>query len=137
MSRYLEELEEMGLSLIIYRGDEVIFSSASGGIMPLLDAIDTLGRDGLRGTLVTDKIVGRAAALLILYMVASEVHAALISTNAKEVLRSHGLRFYFSEETPAIRNREGTDICPFERLVIEVFNPEEAFRRIKTKVSGF
>ena len=137
MSRYIEELEEMGLSLLIYRGEEVVFSSSFGGIKPLLNAINTFGREELRGSIVADKVVGRAAALIIVYIDAAEIHAALISTGAMEVLRSHGLRFYFSEETPAIKNREGMDICPFEKLVLEVFNPEEAYRRIKAKVSGF
>jgi hypothetical protein len=88
LSRWLEELEKRELSLLIYRGGEVVFSSVSGGIKPLLDAINTIGRDGLRGTLVADKIVGRAAALLVIYMVASEVYASLISTSAKELLRA-------------------------------------------------
>ena len=136
MSWYLEQLKETGLNLLIYNGRDIVFSSALGGIKPLLDAIDAIGRDRLRGTVVADKIVGRAAALLTLYTVADEVHAALISTSAKEVLHSHGLKFYFSEETPTIMNRNETDMCPFEKLVQEVDNPEEAYRRIKANVSG-
>lgn len=133
MTRYLDELEERGLSLIIYRDEEVVFSSASRGIIPLLDAIDTLGRSELSGTLIIDKILGRAAALLIVYMDAAEAQAALISMGAKEVLRSNGVRFHYSEDTPTIKNIDGTDMCPFERLIIEVSNPEEAYRRIKAK----
>ena len=137
MSRYLEQLKETGLNLLIYGDGEVVFSSALGGIKPLLDAIDALGRDRLRGVIVADKIVGRAAALLTVYMGAVEVHAALISTGAKQALHRHGLMLYFSEETPAIMNREGTDICPFERLVQEISDPAEAYRNLKAKVSRF
>lgn len=95
LSRYLEELERTGLSLLIYRGGEVIFSSAGGGMRPLLEAIETLGRDMLRGTIVADKIVGRAAALLIVYMEAAEAHAAIISAAAREVFNMYGLSCYF------------------------------------------
>ncbi|MFQ6053863.1 MAG: DUF1893 domain-containing protein, partial [Candidatus Bathyarchaeia archaeon] len=83
MNGYLEELEKTGSSLLIYKGGEVIFYSADGGMRPLLEAIETLGRDKLRGTVVADKIVGKAAALLTVYMGAAEVHAALISAGAK------------------------------------------------------
>ncbi len=136
MSRYLEELEARGLSLLIYRDGEIVFSSAGGGIKPLLDAIDALGRGGLRGAIVADKIVGRAAALLTVYIEAAEVHASLISAGAKEVLREHGINFYFAEETPVIRGRDGADICPFERLVQGVTDPEEAHRLIRAKLAA-
>jgi hypothetical protein len=137
LSRYLEELERTGLSLLIYRDGEVVFSSASGGIRPLLDAIDGLSRDEMRGSIVADKIVGRAAALLTVYMEAAEVHAALISTTAKEVLRRHGLSLHFAREVQVIKSREGVTICPFERLVQEVSDPEEAYEKIKAKMAEF
>ena len=135
MSWYIEQLKKTKLNLLIYIGREVAFSSALGGIKPLLYAIEAIGRDKLRGTVVADKIVGRAAALLTLYMEAVEVHAALISNSAKEVLNRHGLKFYFSEETSTIMNRNETDICPFEKLVKDIANPEEAYRKIRAKVS--
>ena len=137
LSRYLEELEETGLNLLIYMDGEIIFSSADGGINPLIEAIDALGRGRLCGSVVVDRIVGRAAALLAAYMEATEVHAALISAGAKEALHRHGIRFHFTEETPTIRSRDGADLCPFERLVLEIHDPEEAYRRIKAKLSGF
>jgi len=136
LSRYLEELRERKLSLLIYRGGEVVFSSAGEGIKPLLDAIEVVGRDGLRGAIIADKIVGRAAALLAAYVEAVEVHAALISAGAIEVLNDHGMSFYFDEETVAIRSRDGKDICPFERLVQGISDPEEAYGRIRAKALG-
>src|SRR3972149_6633746 len=99
LSQILGELEKSGLSLMVYRGDRIIFSSDGKGIMPLLDAVDKIGRQGLRGTLVADKIVGRAAALLILYIHASEAHASVISAGAKEGFEKHGMKFFFSRET--------------------------------------
>jgi len=137
LSRYLEELEESGLNLLIYRDGEVIFSSASSGIRPLIEAVESIGRAGLRGSIVADKIVGRAAALMAAYMEAAEVHAALMSAGAKEALQRHGIEFHFFQETPTITSRDGADMCPFERLVLDVHEPQEAYRRIRAKVSGF
>lgn len=104
---------------------------------PLLEAIETLGRDRLRGTIVADKIIGRAAALLIVYMEAAEAHAALISAAAKEVLNRYGLSYYFAKEVQSIKSRDGVIICPFERLVKEISDPEEAYERIKAKMAEF
>jgi len=137
LTRYLEELESARLSLLIYRDGEVVFSSAGGGIRPLLDAVDALGREGLRGSIVVDKVVGRAAALLAVYMGAAEVHAALISAGAKKVLRRSGIRFHFHRETPAIRSRDGAGLCPFERIVQGISDAEEAYRKIRARMSEF
>lgn len=79
MDEYLSELMETGMSLMIYRDGVMLFSSRNNGIRPHLEAIESLGREALRGTIMVDKIVGRAAALLILYAGASEVHCLTVS----------------------------------------------------------
>ena len=135
MDRYLELLEKKRLSLLIYSGDEVIFSSASMGMKPLLEAIEALGVESLRGTIVVDKVVGRAAALLIVYMDVAEVHAGVVSKTAAEVLLSHGLKYYFGREVESIKSQDGVIACPFERLVQEISDPEEAYKRIRAKMS--
>jgi len=137
LDRYIEELEKVGLSLLIYRGEEVIFSSARTGMKPLLEAIEALGLEPLRGTIVADKVVGRAAALLTVYMDVAEVHAGVVSKTAAEVLRSHGLKYYFGREVDSIKRQDGVIICPFERLVQEISDPQEAYERIRAKMSEF
>ncbi len=135
MSQLIEELERKGLSLLIYRGREAIYSSSEGGVMPLLRAVDLIGLEGLRGSVVADKVIGKAAALLIIYFQASEAHAILISSQAREVFLKRGLKHSYRRETPHILNRDGSDICPFEKLVMDITEPEEAYRRISAQTS--
>ena len=51
LSGYLDELEESGMNLRVYSGGELVFYSDMNGIVPLMDAIDAIGRkrrmDGL------------------------------------------------------------------------------------------
>ena len=135
MSRYLALLEDSGQNLLVFRDGEVIFSSGSRGVAPLVEAVDAFGREGLMGVVTADRIVGRAAALLNVYMGAVEVHALLISAGAEEVLGEHGVGFVFREETDAIKMRDGVIFCPFERLVQGVSDPEEAYLMIRAKLS--
>jgi len=135
MNRYLEDLERTGLSLIIYRDGEVIFSSPSGGIRPHLEAIERLGRERLRGTVVADKIVGRAAALLILYSGAAEVHAAVMSMGGRHLLQENGVVFTYVVETEHIKVRDSQIYCPFERMVQGISDPEEAYEKIIAKMA--
>jgi hypothetical protein len=135
MERYIEDLKKTGLSLIIYKDGEIIFSSDSRGIRPHLEAMEKLGRKTLKGTVMADKIVGRAAALLILYSGAAEVHAVIISAGGKEVLQESGIKLTYVEETDAIKIKEGRIFCPFERMVQGISDPEEAYNRIIAKMA--
>jgi hypothetical protein len=133
-SRYLDILEESGLNLLVFRGGETVFSSGSRGIMPLIEAIDGLDREGFGELVSADRIVGRAAVLLNLHLGVSEVHAMLISTGAKDVLQKHGIGFQFWEETDTIKMKDGVIYCPFERLVQDISDPEEAYVKVKAKL---
>jgi hypothetical protein len=127
-------LEESGLNLLIFRGGETVFSSGSRGITPLIEAIDNLNREGIGELVTADRVVGRAAALLNIHLGVREVHAMLISTRAKALLQKHGIGFQFREETDAIKMKDGVIICPFERLVQDISDPEEAYVKVKAKL---
>ena len=133
MNGYLEELDETGNSLMIYSHGQLIFQSTSKGIRPHLEAIEAHG-DGLRGTLMVDKIVGRAAALLILYSGAAEAHAQVLSRPGKQVLDLHGLPTSYVTLTDHIKLEDGSIYCPFERMVQGVTDPVEAYAAIVEKM---
>lgn len=133
MNNYLDELDKTGMSLMIYRDGELIFQSRSKGIRPHLEAIEKHGNT-LRGTVMVDKIVGRAAALLILYTKPMEVYATLVSKPGKQVLMEHGLDFAFRVETDHIKMKDGRIYCPFERMVQGISDPEEAYHAIVEKM---
>jgi hypothetical protein len=135
LSRYLEKLVNSECNLMIFRGDVLVFSSRGRGIAPLIEAIDSVGREGLSGVTTADRVVGKAAALLNLYMGASEVHAGVISGGAKELLEEHGVGYEFLEDTDVVKAKDGVVFCPFEKLVWDVSDPEEAYALIRSKLA--
>jgi len=137
LSRYINELEEKGLSLLVYRDGEVVYSGSGQGVGPLLNALETIGKKKLQGSLVVDKIIGRAAAFLIAYMEAAEAHAITLSVTAREVLQKYGLKYQFRHEVPVVRGKDGAPLCPFERLVQDVDDAEEAYKKIKAKMAEY
>ena len=133
LNNYFDNLDQSGMSLMIYQDDELIFQSRSKGIRPHLEAIEKHGKN-LKDTVIVDKIVGRAAALLILYNEPKEVYAALVSKPGKQVLQENGLKFTFKDETDQIKMKDGRIFCPFERMVQGINDPEEAYTAIVEKM---
>ncbi|MEM2699582.1 MAG: DUF1893 domain-containing protein [Candidatus Bathyarchaeia archaeon] len=129
-------LKERGLSLVIVRDGEVIFESKFRGIIGLIRAINVLGGD-LSSSSVADKVVGRAAALLLAYSRAGEVYAAIISELGLSTLNEYGIRVEYDTIVPKIMNRRGDDICPFEKISLTISSPKEAYERLKNYAESF
>jgi hypothetical protein len=136
MNHYLDILEETGNSLMIYKQGELIFESSLKGIRPHLKAINELG-ETLEDTLVVDKILGRAAAFLVIYIKAAEAITAVLSTPGKRVLEKYGVKFSYREEVPHIKMENGVIYCPFERMVQGMEDPDEAYKAIIEKMNSF
>ena len=136
MNKYLEILEKTGNSLMIYKKGELFYESDLKGIRPHLKAINELGSE-LEGTLMVDKILGRAAAFLVIYSKAGEAISAVLSTPGKQVLDKYGLKYSYREEVPHIKLENGVIYCPFERMVQGIDDPDEAYRAIVEKMKSF
>lgn len=110
MRRRLEE----GASLVVAR-DGVIISVREGrGISPILEALDA---GELKGSIVMDRVIGRAAAAICAYASASEVHTLLAAEGAEKILSLSGAKLYAELTVPAILNRKKTGLCPMESAV--------------------
>ncbi len=123
MNYHIQRLKLEGLNLIILKGDKTLFTSRGEGMLPLYEAANSLGLSALEGSLVVDRIVGKAAALVVSRFKAVEVHCIVLSLRAMEVLDRQGIKHYSERLTPEIMNKLGTGICPFEDAVLDVEDP--------------
>lgn len=95
---------------------------------PLINAI----KDGsLNDAYVSDRKIGKAAALLITYGRAKKVYTPVISKPAIEVFKNNNINYKADETVENIMNTEGTDICPLEKRVRYIDGPYEAYRLIQ------
>ena len=85
----------------------------------------------LDGACVADRVIGRGAALLLALGKVREVYAQVISSPAVKVLEDARITVDFGTMVPYIINRDGTDICPVEKLTMNISDPEEAYGKIK------
>ena len=129
----LERMAREGAVLVVTKGGESKISRASG-IAPLMGLLAD-DSDFLRGSSVVDRVVGRAAALLMLHGGVRELHAVLISVPAIAALESHGMPFTYDEKTPCIRNRTKDGNCPMESACLDTDDPAEAHGILKKKIA--
>jgi len=135
LNAYMNKLNRERLNLLIIKNNKRLYASKKGGMDPLLEAINLLGLQTLVGTTVIDKIVGKAAALLISYFKASDVYTKLLSRSAIEVLEKHGIRYKSERVVENIRKKDDTDICPFEKLVLEIEDPKEGYEKLRGELT--
>ncbi len=117
-------------SIAVVRAGSVLTDDARG-ISPMLDFL-ARGED-LRGAAVADRIVGRAAALLFLHAGIRAVWATVISRGALALLMGAGVSCRYDTLTEHIINRTGDDICPMEKTVVGISDPETAYRLLREK----
>lgn len=128
-------LKEKKFNLLIVKDGNIIFATKSQGIRGLLQAIEKLGKQ-LIGSSVADNIVGRAVAMLCTYFNASSVFAVTISEEGEKMLKENEISYQFENCVPNILNYERTDICLFEKLVMGVTKPEEAYEKLKSFIDS-
>ena len=113
--------------------DSGLHISEEKGIRPMILWLED-DPDFLRGASVADKIVGRAAAMIMVYAGVKEVYASVISNGAIELLKEAGISVIYSMPAIAISNRRGDGICPMERAVAPIREPEKAYELLREKV---
>ena len=124
LSQTKSTLLETKSTFVLMKGNEVHHSELRG-VAPILDLLRE-NPDLLNDAVVADKVIGRAAALLLIHGKISALHAFCISEHALDVLTDSGIVLEYDEVVPYIVNREGTDMCPMEKSVIGIVDPTEA-----------
>lgn len=117
--------------IIISEDKNIIFESNEKGIKPLVASVSLI-----KGAAVADKIIGKAAALVCVFGGAKAVFGHIMSESAQAVLKENNIDFAFNKSVDYIINRLGTDMCPMEKLVMQVNSPIEAFKILSEKVGA-
>lgn len=106
-----------------------VFTSQERGVKPLLFLLKEK-KEFLKGASVADKVIGKAAALLMVLGKIKEVHTLIISEPAIKVFEKYNIPCFYDKKVTRIVNRTGDGLCPMEMLCLDVENPQEAFERI-------
>ncbi len=127
-------LNDGNFTCVMCRGNDVL-KETERGVLPLIGLIDS-GAE-LLGYSVADKVVGKAAALLFVYMGITEVYTPVMSDGAKSILTQYNIKYSCEKIVPYIINRAGDGACPMENAVKEIDSPAEALEAVRKRLSQF
>lgn len=85
----------------------------------------------LRGSFIADKVVGKAAASLMILGNVAELYADTISEPALDIINRSGMTVEYGLKVDHIINRAHTGWCPLETRCFDKSTPDECFREIE------
>ena len=120
MEKLIRLLHKGNYSLVVAHGEIRTFSGRGVSDLYALSGEDP---GFLRGASVADKVVGKAAAALMI--------VAGVSRPALDLLAGSGVKVGYAEEVPHVINRSGTGWCPLETRCHDLRTPEECVAQIR------
>ncbi|MDR0431057.1 MAG: DUF1893 domain-containing protein [Tannerellaceae bacterium] len=125
----VELLHKGEYSCVVSNGEETRTFSKRG----VIDLYELIENDlpFLNGSSIADKVVGKAAATLMILSGVSRVYAEVISEPAIDLIKNTKIELTFGKAVPLIENRDKSGICPLEKTCMNTNSLQELFIRIE------
>ena len=128
----LQLLRDGQAACVVLRDGEIVRAETGRGVAPMI----RLYEDGaLQGAYVVDKIVGKAAAMLMTLGGVSGCYALTVSRAALDWFVGHGIPVEYEVCAEYIVNRTGDGMCPMEQTVKELTDATEALAALKQRIA--
>jgi hypothetical protein len=130
-----EILLDGGHAVVFVRGGVTLVLGDRPGVVDLMEIASAQG-EVLRAAAVADKVIGRAAALLLRALGARAVYAARISDGGLAALEAGAIHVEYGERVAAILNRTQDGPCPFEQAVADIDEPVQALIALQQRLAS-
>jgi len=117
-------------TLLVYFDNQLIFASEKKWLYPLIDLHQFLKENETKNNhlLVEDKVVGRASALILVYLGIRQVRAHMLSKLGRDILDRFNVRYKYDQLVDRIS-------CATEMLLQNETDPDVAFRLVLERVN--
>lgn len=106
------------------------------GVAPLLSLYDRdESHSVLKNAIVIDKVIGKAAAIILTSAKSKRVYGEIMSKSAQAYLQQHHIQCEYGTLVDFINNRTNTGMCPLEESVCNIDNPDEGLQAIRHTVA--
>ncbi len=120
-------------TFIVADNENVIYQDIGIGVKPIMKVIKENPLI-LNNATIVDKVIGKAAAILLAKYNAKKVYGLLMSRTAIKVFTDHGIEYDYQDIVDTILNRTGDGLCPLEDSVKNTDDLEQGFINITTRI---
>lgn len=122
-------LKTGNISCVVIKDNLIVYTINGHGISPLLDLYNNQP-EMLCNAIIVDKIIGKAAAMILTAGGAAAVYGEIMSASANKYLSECGIEVQYGMCVDVISARDGLGICPIERSVLGINDPETGIKAI-------
>ncbi len=125
-------LQQPEVTFAAVSANGVCVTSDKKGIVPMMEILET-NPTFLSDAVVADKVIGKAAAFLLIKGNVKAVYAQMMSHHALETLQQTNIFVQYQTVVPYIINRNKDGMCPMEETVLSIQDAEQAFVALQEK----
>ena len=118
------------VSCALIRNGRIIYTASGRGVSPLLTVYEQ-NKELLKDSFAVDKIIGKAAAIILVLGGAREAYGEIMSVAARDFLTLHAVTVSYGRCVDVISSRDGKGICPIEKSVLDIDDPSEGLLKLK------
>ena len=126
-------LQQGNYSCVASKG-VILFAVRGIGVKPLLAAYESYP-NSLHDAFIADKVIGKAAAILVFLGGVREVYGQVMSQAADQFLTERGVPHSCGQLVPFIENRTRNGVCPIEQSVLSVSDPVEGLAAMRATIA--
>ena len=119
---------------VIIKAGKIVHDENGRGIAPILD-IYRQHPDKMKDSVLVDKVIGKAAAMVAICGKVKYVHAELICDSAVEILKKHHIAVSYTTRVKDILNRRRNGLCPMEQTVLNISDPAAGVTALEAAVA--
>ncbi|MDP4118548.1 MAG: ECF transporter S component [Bacillota bacterium] len=125
-------IKEDTATCVIIKNNTIIKTEKGRGIGPVIEMYES---GVLKDTYFADKIIGKAAAMIITLGGVKGCYGEVMSIEAEKWLIQHGIEADCGLKVETISNRTGDGMCPMEQTVQGIDDPQKGFEKLKDKLA--
>lgn len=126
----IDQLNNSEYKLVVVKDNEIKYRSKEESVGSIVDLLDS-NPGLLKNSIVADKIIGRAVAMVCDYGEVNFCYGSIISNGAVDVFEKANIPYKAKKEVKFIKNRDNTDLCPIEKLTLTVEQSKDGIDKIK------
>lgn len=132
ISKAISLITDDKASCVVIRNGQIEELIHASGIAPVMK----LYNEGtLKDAFIVDKIIGKAAAMILTHGEISGCYGVTMSSAAVEWLKDHHVSYEYGSCVSKIINRTGDGICPMEQTVQMLNDEKEAIAALQRKMN--